>query len=536
MEQHPVPQHIASFEFKLFWNLTVRQFVTLAIPMSLAAAIFFSSLPSLLRYPFSGVIALFAFFAALVPINGRPLDKWLVSFIKAVTSPTQRLWVKEPKIPEFLNIVISPSPQEEKVPETITSQGRERLRAYLRSLPKGTYTPFDVKEQIAVERLGLQPGQLAPGGFSTQGTLPPPIIWPTTTGAGRYVYTGPSVPQVSAAPGLSMSQMPAGSTTPRLQLDEQYEGSMEEALPPTAPTRTAAAPKITLHAKPYALPGLEKKLQKKTKAEHIELAPTAPLVKAQIASETNPAVENVISIRTPDRKIKLIHGVGQTRVRKLHFAPPEGFDLSKMPIRGEKRFEISQELKSRFTVDNDLFEEKQAPAPPVVLPTAPQTVSYTPENPEFKQSSQAPMPDKIHFIPKNKVVQPTTGVTLKKDEAENLEAKISVGGEKTPHIPLSGTTGRAQIVPLTNTPNVISGIVTDQEGNPVESAILIIKDSTGIPVRALKTNKLGQFLSATPLNDGPYSIEVESDEKNFDAMSLMLAGKIIDPLQIKSKN
>jgi len=63
MEQHPVPQHIASFEFKLFGNLTVRQFVTLAIPMGIAALIFFSNLLTIIRLPLALIFGLLGLFA-----------------------------------------------------------------------------------------------------------------------------------------------------------------------------------------------------------------------------------------------------------------------------------------------------------------------------------------------------------------------------------------------------------------------------------------------------------------------------------------
>ena len=105
MQQHPVPQNIASFKLKLFGSLTARQFFTLIIPLSLAAVIYFSNLPSFIRIPLALTIGGFAFFIALVPIGGRPFDKWAVAFIRAVMSPTQRVWIKEKKIPEFLERV-----------------------------------------------------------------------------------------------------------------------------------------------------------------------------------------------------------------------------------------------------------------------------------------------------------------------------------------------------------------------------------------------------------------------------------------------
>ena len=134
MEQHPVPQHIAAFKFKLFGNLTAKQFITLAIPLSVALLIFFSPLPPIIRLPLSFVIGIFAFVVALVPIGGRSADQWTLAFIKAILSPTQRIWVKEKEIPEFLNISTS-AQKEEEIPEDVKRMGKEKLVAFLKSLP-----------------------------------------------------------------------------------------------------------------------------------------------------------------------------------------------------------------------------------------------------------------------------------------------------------------------------------------------------------------------------------------------------------------
>ena len=93
----------------------------------------------------------------------------------------------------------------------------------------------------------------------------------------------------------------------------------------------------------------------------------------------------------------------------------------------------------------------------------------------------------------------------------------------------------AQIIPLTNTPNVISGLIMDPTGVPLEGAVLVVRDAGGIPVRALKTNKLGQFLSATPLASGEYSLEIESETAAFKPTSLSLNGQVVPPLGIKGE-
>ena len=513
MEQHPVPQHIASFEFKLFGNLTVRQFITLAIPAGVAAAIYFSNLPVVIRLPLAAALGLFGLFAALVPVGGRPLDKWLVAFTKAIMSPTQRVWVKETKLPQFLSIVVGPPPREEQIPPSITAQGRARLREYLRSLPKGEVTPLDVREQIAVQRLELETlvtEGLPSGTKVLEGKLPPPIIWPTTG------FQSPALPQIGVAPKVSMAHEPRQTLPPASQ---------------RVPTRT----KIPTHAKPFALPGLEKKLTRAHHEETIEIAPASPttlggpappLVKAKLASEANPLIEAVIPIRTPDRQIRLIHGIGKTRARKLHFAPPVGFDLSKLPIRGEKRFEISQELKKRFAKAESIFQEATNPKSQTTTPKV-----KIPKGPVKNPIQQLPHAAKTIPKPIKSLTMPD--VTLKQEPLTEMDSQIKILAQKSKNVPLPSIPSPAHIVPLTHKPNIISGIVTDERANPLENVILIFKNAAGIPLRALKTNKLGQFLSATSLENGVYTVEVESELAKFVPFTVTLRGEVISPLEVK---
>ena len=456
MDQHPIPQHIASFEFKLFGNLTVRQFVTLAIPMSFAILIFFSNINVIVRLPATLIFAAIGLFAALVPVDGRPLDKWLLAFIRAILSPTQRVWVKETILPRFLSVVIA-KPQAH-TPQTPTTQvNRGQLLAYLAALPKGSSSAFDVQEQAALKKIDF--------------TAPLPLILPLQ-GQGQLASLQP----------------------------------IHEVKPPSSA--------ISFQTKAYMLSGLEKKLEIKKTGTFAQ-----PLPKIHLASEVNSAVENVISIKMPDRQIRLLHGIGKTRVRKLHFAPPVGFDLSKLPIRGERRFEISEELKRRFELPlqdgNGVVNEVQASS------VAPKVTA---------------IPNQPRFIPKSRQNQDIPKGVFKKpaQDHENLDSKISVILKK-PLLAAQNILSKAHIVPLTSTPNIISGIITLVDGSSLEAAILTFRDASGIPVRALKTNKLGQFLSVTPLPNGQYQIEIESDLATFAPLAIELSGQVVEPLAIKAQ-
>lgn len=90
-------------------------------------------------------------------------------------------------------------------------------------------------------------------------------------------------------------------------------------------------------------------------------------------------------------------------------------------------------------------------------------------------------------------------------------------------------------VTLTTFPNVINGVVTDSQGNYVEGAIVVAHDKQGLPVRALRSNKLGQFVAATPLSNGVYTIVVEKDAMVFDKVAVELENEILVPILVMAK-
>lgn len=88
---------------------------------------------------------------------------------------------------------------------------------------------------------------------------------------------------------------------------------------------------------------------------------------------------------------------------------------------------------------------------------------------------------------------------------------------------------------LTTTPNIINGIVTDSQGNYLEGVIIVAHDKQELPVRALKTNKLGQFLAATPLPNGVYTITLEKDTLSFDVLEIKLEGQVVPAIRVSAK-
>ena len=507
MEQHPVPSHIASFEFKLFGNLTIRQFVTLAIPASVGGIIFFSGLPDIIKFPLSSLFVGFGFLIALVPFGGRPFHKWIMAFFKAILSPTQRIWIKEAKIPEFLWVITNPSPSPVQKVQNIDEKSKEKLEAYLASLPKNKEaTPLDVSEQIALENLHLDWH-----GKAAEGKMPAAIVWPSDS-------------DISPTHGAFADSLPQISQYADIELPKKTRPSYQK--------KPGLLPRISYHAKPYVLGGIEARLRGKAPAIPVGLKNQNIKPQSHLASETNFATENIIPIVTPDMHIKLLHGIGRVRVRKLHFAPPLGFDLSKLPIRGEKQFDISKELKNRFHLSRDVLYQN----PQVILPK-------DQEKPQIK--TQKAVSDTIHTRDSNprkiyhesSVVQTNT-VELEKHPAPQKpdigDSLLATSFQKTSQ-QQAISAQMAQMVPLTNKPNVISGIVLSSGDTPLVGAILIISDETGVPVRALKSNRLGQFLSATPLPKGSYQIEIDAEGEDFEPVALTLNNEVLQPIEIRAK-
>src|SRR3989337_1466048 len=154
MEQHPIPRNISSFQFHLIGELTVRQFGYL-ISVFIIGFILYKSLPlpPLLSYPIIGAAVLSGFAFAFLPIQERPLDKWIVAFIKSILSPTQYLWQKVEDMPDILayayNAQTKVLPQNHQEAHV---DAKKKLENYLQSLPAQPYQQINIREKHYVDQ------------------------------------------------------------------------------------------------------------------------------------------------------------------------------------------------------------------------------------------------------------------------------------------------------------------------------------------------------------------------------------------------
>lgn len=93
------------------------------------------------------------------------------------------------------------------------------------------------------------------------------------------------------------------------------------------------------------------------------------------------------------------------------------------------------------------------------------------------------------------------------------------------------------IANVPQSPNIINGIIKDPLGRLLPGVIITVKNEAGTTVRALKSNNIGLFVSATPLTSGTYTLEIEDPKKRFefDIIKVTLQGEIYSPLEISAK-
>lgn len=102
MQFHKIPQHVTAYEGRIIGKFTARQFTYLAIGGIIIFIVVSAPMPSKLKFVLGAIDVAFTALMALVNYEGRSTDTWIIHFLKAVLSPTQRIWLKKEPVPEYL--------------------------------------------------------------------------------------------------------------------------------------------------------------------------------------------------------------------------------------------------------------------------------------------------------------------------------------------------------------------------------------------------------------------------------------------------
>ncbi len=170
---------------------------------------------------------------------------------------------------------------------------------------------------------------------------------------------------------------------------------------------------------------------------------------------------------------------------------------------------------------------QQTPIAPPAAQPAPQPAATEPtpepQSPHVTQAPQQPITTEAAPL---QVIEPqkTETITVAPNESTTV---TTVGPEASL---------KAGFPQLPDTPNIVMGIIKDPRGKIIPNILVEIMDIQGIPVRAFKTNALGQFAAATPLPNGEYNVLLEDPRKQneFEQIHIVLDGTIFNPLEIIS--
>jgi len=604
--QHAVPQNIMDVEFKLIGELTMRQFSYLLVFGLLAY--FSTNIPGLFKWPAVLFFAILAIGLAFIPVQERGLDEWLVNFYRAITSPTQRVWRKEPQIPTaFLydNLAVV---QHELITLTPTSS-RRKLEDYLKTtLEEGFEDPLDIPLKDTIKKLRETYRDVRRP--SPVGVL---VNEPIVEMGGATTVQEPSVDLEEMA-GVSEGLSSMVSTEkPIEEVKEEIKKVSESVVSPDvvleekknivefpseqSPGIPSAVETGVLETqKEQKMQGPGKEVEERGVAEDLVIKKARSIYDrsfyADLRKKSRSGRRFSEGFPTGDRldygSYDVITPDTHSGRKFVNLVPSSGEIV--LPIRGERVLKTSEdvllekdieekakqleELLSKIRSEEGIAVEKTKSTKAESKPSTPEQIEIKPveENiPPVVDKNVEEVVDKLKKqneelvseikklkdqIEKNKAMSIETGVQeqlLKKLESQrgtiastyedlrkqiqdlqkklDEKVKVSTGSEFIEK-------AKRQLPVLTDKPNVLSGVVRDSSGNALGDILILVKNSRGDTVRALKTNSLGQFVVSTPLPNGSYTVEVSSSNKTnltFAIIPVEVKGEIIPTLDVVGK-
>ncbi len=432
MEQHPIPQNVTNFQFKLIGDITLKQFGYLAGGLLIGYLCTKVPLvPEFLRWPIGGLFVILGFGLAFVPIEQRPMDRLLLAFFKSIYLPTQYVWQKQNLPPEALISLPAVQIAVQPIIKPTVIVPPVKLVAH-QPLPSNHFVPKPPPRFVPV------PVQAKP--------VPPHFPLPK--------------PQTKPKPGI-------------IQPPPQYK-----------PTAKAPIDRWTLGAPPVVI---------KTAAPIPTKPYNAPVTGNKIIFNQTP-IKPIVPINTSQQADAIKSQYAQVTQKLSQQITLLQKEMQQGTLAKDRLMELQQTLlqllQEKERLDNEVVELRKK------LAAKNSTRTETP-------SMYANKPQEA--MPTVKIIAPQAAV-------------------------------RSGIPQLTNQPNVITGIIKDSRGTLLPNLIVTVKDKEGVPVRALKTNKLGQFAASTPLRDNAYFIEVEDPKKQytFNRVEVELSSKILPPLEISA--
>ena len=235
MEQHPIPQQISSYQFKLVGDMTLKQFFQVA--GGVIVSLIFYSLPlhPIIKWPFILLSAGLGAAMAFLPFEERPLERWIIAFFRSIYSPTLYSWKKLDKPPVFYTETatapaITTISDSNTLPPPNTAKLEEAEKSFLQKIgglwnvAGTTSTPQTPTQPLTVSLLPLATPVV-------QTPVTTPVAVPKTTP--KFVVEEENNPAISHSP-LAVSQIPTPIATNTSVTSKVVEFSVDAAPPSPA--------------------------------------------------------------------------------------------------------------------------------------------------------------------------------------------------------------------------------------------------------------------------------------------------------------
>jgi len=181
MDNHPIPQDITGFEFKLIGDMTIKQFAYMCGGVVIAFVFYALPFWAIIKIPLAlcsiGIGAAMAF----LPMGGRSMDLMVKNFFKAVFSPTQYVYQKDG------GQIFTEKPVRLASNSSIFDLSQKQLKDFLNLMPKSK-NKLDQKESVFFQSLNQYaadkpaqptvPSFVAEHAFVSQAAAPQPMPQP----------------------------------------------------------------------------------------------------------------------------------------------------------------------------------------------------------------------------------------------------------------------------------------------------------------------------------------------------------------------
>ncbi len=209
-------------------------------------------------------------------------------------------------------------------------------------------------------------------------------------------------------------------------------------------------------------------------------------------------------------------------------------------VRKNVPYKVDENEREQLKGINGLFSESNIPVTGMVAIDTPQTPQGTyvrlPVDLPQEPIQVTPPPEPVEQTPLP-IPQSTPALTQSTVPVLAPAPKPQIQEPSMPGVSVAPENQLASGFPqIPDTPNVVLGIVKDARGKVLPNIIVEVIDSGGNPVRAFKTNALGQFSSATTLSAGNYQILLEDTRHihEFSPIDIEMNNEIFQPLEIIS--